>query len=122
MAKKTLEDLFFDTWLERYPELPAPERQARLLQDTEGTKHAFDFSWCFTDYKGESVRLAVEIQGGSWRGGRHNTAKGQYSDYEKHNLASRLGWVVLYFNTIHMQDPESACDFTASVLTKSERV
>ena len=52
----------------------------------------FDFAW--TDCK-----LAAEIDGGTWSGGRHVTGKGHQQDAEKANAAIELGWHVLRFDS-----------------------
>lgn len=53
-------------------------------------KFRFDFAW--TDEK-----LAVEIEGGVWIGGRHTRGTGYISDMEKYNLATCEGWRILRF-------------------------
>ncbi len=40
-------------------------------------------------------KLAVEIDGGIWIGGRHNTGTGYKADLEKLNEALCMGWRVL---------------------------
>ena len=52
----------------------------------------FDFA-----FLGE--RVAVEIEGGSWSGGRHVRGAGFEKDCEKYNLAGSMGWRVLRFTT-----------------------
>ena len=54
------------------------------------TQHRFDFAW-------PNYMVAVEIEGGVWVGGRHNTGKGFISDCRKYNLAAERGWVVLRY-------------------------
>lgn len=97
-AKSKLEDAFRSAWrrLAIPLNLDMPQEQHKFHPDR---KWRFDFSW-------PSLRLALEIQGGSWRSGRHNTATGQAGDYDKGNAAIILGWSVLHFNTIHMKDPD----------------
>ena len=48
----------------------------------------FDFAW--TD-----IRLALEIEGGTWVTGRHNRPVGYAKDLEKYNTATLMGWRVL---------------------------
>ena len=52
----------------------------------------FDFAW-------EPKRFAVEVEGGTWIGGRHNRGVGYAKDLEKYNAASKSGWAVLRFTT-----------------------
>jgi len=49
----------------------------------------FDFAW--PDHK-----VAVEVQGGIWSGGKHARGSGLVKDYEKANAAALLGWRLLY--------------------------
>lgn len=41
--------------------------------------------------------IAVEIEGGSWIGGRHSRGPGFRKDCEKYNTATRMGWRVLRY-------------------------
>lgn len=68
--------------------LSGMEREFRF-HDTR--KWRFDFAW-------PDVKLAVEIQGGIWLGGRggHTSARGIERDNEKLLEAIMLGWRVLY--------------------------
>jgi very-short-patch-repair endonuclease len=50
----------------------------------------FDFAW-------PTQKIAVEIEGGTWSGGRHTRGSGYEKDCEKYNEAVRLGWSVLRF-------------------------
>ena len=50
----------------------------------------FDIAW--PDYK-----LAVEVQGGLFTGGRHTQGAALLKEYQKMNAAAVLGWRVLYF-------------------------
>lgn len=66
-----------------------------LLPVTQHRFHAtrrwrFDFAW-------PSLKLAVEIQGGTWIRGRHARGSGIQQDAEKLNAAQRAGWCVLLF-------------------------
>jgi len=67
--------------------IPAPERE---LVFAPPRKWRFDFAWPFN-------KIAVEIEGGAWIGGRHNRASGFIKDAEKYNNAALLGWRVLRY-------------------------
>lgn len=51
-------------------------------------KWRFDFAW-------PEHRVALEVEGGVWTGGRHTRGSGFVKDVEKYNAAGRLGWIVL---------------------------
>lgn len=55
-----------------------------------GRKWRFDFFFI-------AQRLAVEIEGGSWSGGRHTRPHGFQADIEKYNAAALLGIRLLRF-------------------------
>lgn len=46
------------------------------------------------DYACLPIRLAVEIEGGAWVGGRHTRGKGFEDDLRKYGAAMRLGWTI----------------------------
>jgi very-short-patch-repair endonuclease len=52
----------------------------------------FDFAWA-------DILLAVEIEGGTWAGGRHTRGQGFRDDCVKYNTAALRGWRVLRFTT-----------------------
>ncbi|HIF5855127.1 TPA: DUF559 domain-containing protein [Vibrio parahaemolyticus] len=52
--------------------------------------------WRF-DFAYPDQLLAIEVEGGTWRNGRHNRAKGYEADCEKYNTAALRGWTVLRF-------------------------
>lgn len=49
--------------------------------------------WRF-DYAIPSHKIALEVEGGVWTGGRHTSPKGFLGDIEKYNTATLLGWRV----------------------------
>jgi len=65
--------------------LPTPVKE---LQFAEGRQWRFDFAW-------PVQMVAVEIEGGTWSGGRHTRGMGFERDCEKYNQAALDGWTVL---------------------------
>lgn len=49
--------------------------------------------WRF-DFAQPGTKVAVEIEGGVWSGGRHTNGAGYVEDCTKYNRASVLGWTV----------------------------
>lgn len=77
--------------------LPDPERQCK--EPWAGTGRRFRGDLCWTDRK-----LVVEVDGGTWSGGRHTTGSGYARDCEKQNLATLAGWTVLRFDGNMVKD------------------
>lgn len=69
--------------------LPEPESEFRF---TKERMWRFDFAY-------PQARLAIEIEGGVWNGGRHITGTGFEDDCEKYNSAALHGWFVLRIPT-----------------------
>ncbi len=70
---------------QRTPPLPAWDREYRF---SPPRKWRFDFAW-------PGHKLAIEVDGGLWVGGRHNRARGYITDCEKLLAAQLLGWRVV---------------------------
>ena len=86
--------------------LPAPTRE---LVFAPPRKWRMDFAW-------PDRKVAVEVDGGTWIGGRHSTGAGLDKDYEKHNAAALLGWTVLRFSTSMLRSGD-AIRFVSTALT-----
>lgn len=69
-------------------------------EDREITAQVFGKTrrWRF-DYAIPHQRIAWEIEGGHWTGGRHNTGSGFEKDIEKYNHATLLDWRVIRSTT-----------------------
>ena len=65
--------------------LPAPVAE---LQFEPLRRWRFDYSW-------PEAKIALEVEGGIWSGGRHTRSKGFIGDMAKYNHAARLGWRVM---------------------------
>lgn len=57
------------------------------------------FDWAFP-----SERIAIEVEGGAWIGGRHTRGAGYIKDMEKYNAAVLRGWRVLRFTPAQVAD------------------
>ncbi len=55
---------------------------------------------------GEDLRVLVEIEGGIYTQGRHSRPIGYANDCEKYNAAQLLGYKVLRFTSIHLDNPK----------------
>lgn len=65
------------------------EREYKFLPDR---KFRFDFAI-------PSHKIAIEVEGAVWSGGRHVRGTGYNKDCEKYNLAACHGWRVLRYTT-----------------------
>jgi hypothetical protein len=65
--------------------LPAPTREFRFHPER---RFRFDYAW-------EAEKIALEVEGAVWTGGRHTSGAGFMRDMEKYNLATVCGWRVL---------------------------
>jgi very-short-patch-repair endonuclease len=62
--------------------------------------------WRF-DFAHVTLKLAVEIEGGHWTGGRHVRPLGFQEDCRKYNAAALLGWTVLRFTANMLESGEA---------------
>lgn len=60
-------------------------------------KWRFDFAW-------PDWFVACEAEGGIWRGGRHQTARGYTADCEKYSEAAILGWTVVRVTSLTLKE------------------
>lgn len=67
--------------------LPDPEREWRFHETRK---------WRF-DYAYPEKKIAMEVEGGVFTGGRHTFGGGFEKDAEKYNSAALMGWLVLRF-------------------------
>ena len=67
--------------------IPEPVTEYEFAK-TLGRKWRFDFAW-------PDVRVALEIEGGTFIQGAHTRGKHFESDAEKYNTAVLLGWAVI---------------------------
>lgn len=76
--------------------------------------------WRF-DYAFPEQKVAIEINGGIWKAGRHNRGQGYINDLEKLNNAAALGWLVLQF-TPQQQFTSDAIDLIKKTLYMRKNV
>ena len=74
--------------------------------------------WRF-DFALPSEKIAIEIEGAVWTGGRHTRGSGFVKDMEKYNHASLLGWRVLRFSPDQV-DNGLAIEFVQRMLGVSD--
>lgn len=103
MKSSPLEDLYLYSILALG--LPEPVRELRFAPPR---RYRFDFAW-------PEHMLAVEVQGGTARRGRHVRVSGYEKDREKMHLAMLNGWRVYEFTTRHIRTGLAA-DVTAKAL------
>lgn len=77
--------------------LPEPEREYRFHPTR---RFRLDFAW-------PAHMLAVEIEGGVYRGGGHTSVAGLKRDIEKGNLLTLLGWRLLRFHGDQVRSGEA---------------
>lgn len=69
--------------------IPLPSAEYRFAwTDSPPRQWRFDYCWL-------EQRIALEVEGAVWTGGRHTRGAGFMKDMEKYNRAAVLGWRVL---------------------------
>lgn len=84
-----------------YFSLPKPEREYRFAAEHVGRgpgvisrlRQAGLRDWRI-DFAWPDKKLAVEVEGGGWTGGRHTRGKGFEQDMQKYHHVMRLGWTL----------------------------
>ena len=95
MAKSTLEDKA--RFLIKMFHFVEPEREYRFDMER---KWRFDFAW-------PTQKVALEVEGGVWSGGRHVRGSGYSKDIEKYNAATTQGWKVIRVTSKMLQDADT---------------
>lgn len=73
-----------------------PEREVRFC----ARRWRWDFAW-------PAKKVAVEVEGGIWSGGRHARGGGIESGIEKRNAGLLLGWRVLQVTAKHVNSGDA---------------
>ena len=106
--RSSLEQLFLDQWMLRYPTLPPVEqftipewRTFARERKRRGPPMRADFAW-------PTAAVVVELQGGTWsrRRSGHSTGKGIQQDCIKTTVAQLAGWVLFPITTTMLQEQE----------------
>lgn len=91
---------------------PEPEREHKFHPKR---RWRFDFAW-------PALRVAAEIEGGTWINGRHNRGTGFEKDCEKYNAAALAGWTVLRFGANAIKSGEAVkTTLIAVVMREAQR-
>jgi hypothetical protein len=77
---KTAPEVFIQLCLKMGLPAPTPE-----LKFHPTRKWRFDYAW-------QDAKVFLEVEGGSWMGGRHTSPKGFAGDMAKYNAATCMGW------------------------------
>lgn len=84
-------------------DLPEPVTEHKFAVDAsqfrteKGNRRQWRFDFCWPAY-----RVAIEVEGGIFTGGRHGRGAAYSDDCEKYNAAVILGWRVLRYTTRDM--------------------
>jgi len=78
-------------------DLSTPDREYRF-HDTR--RWRFDFAY-------PDLKIAIEVEGGVYGGGRHTRGKGFTNDCVKYNTANELGWTVYRYTTEQVKKGEA---------------
>ena len=106
--------------LQNEPDPPAPRTVVATEKDNAKLARDFEEAWAWTwpdgpelltehkfhpvrkwafDYAHPATKVAIELEGGIWTGGRHTNGAGFIGDCAKYNEAALLGWTVFRIPT-----------------------
>ena len=96
MKKSALEAEFDLIWKQVVSESADPKALSLVSEHpfARSVGRKFRFDRCSLD-----KRVAVEIQGGTWTGGRHTSPQGYRKDCEKLLIAAELHWQIIYLTS-----------------------
>ena len=78
-------------------QLPEPETEVRVVPHR---RFRFDFAW-------PALKIALEVDGATWTGGRHTRGAGVARDCEKVCEAAIAGWTVLRVTTQQVENGQA---------------
>jgi very-short-patch-repair endonuclease len=70
----------------------------------------FRFDYQIFSKSEPDLLLALEIDGGNWKGGRHTSGQGFETDHVKFNLALMHGWKVLRYTASQVRTNPAMID------------
>lgn len=91
--------------------LPSPEREHRFAPPR---RWRFDFAW-------PAHQVALEVEGGTWIGGRHNRGSGYAADCEKYAEAAIQGWAVIRATTEQVRDGSAVIWVKRAIEARKEK-
>jgi len=90
--------------------LPSPEREHRFHATR---RWRFDFAW-------PALKVAAEVEGGIWTGGRHVRGKGYESDCMKYSVAALAGWIVIRATPGMVHDGDAVLLVAAALVDRQQ--
>ncbi len=98
----------FETYWGMFGDESLPYEREVVFHPTRGW--AFDFAWGVH-------KVAVEVEGGAFSGGRHTRGAGFTEDCEKYNAAALYGWRLLRFTPQMLEaDPQTCIEQVITLL------
>ena len=94
MTTSDLESAFDTYWRMLAPSHPAPVAEHRPIP---ARRWRIDRAW-------PDLKIAVELEGGVYSGGRHTRGAGYEKDLEKYNAMTVAGWRILRYSANQLQD------------------
>lgn len=82
-----------------------------------------EFKFCSTrrwkaDFRITGTRILVEVEGGTWSGGRHVRPQGYAADCEKYSWAAVNGWIVLRYTSDQIYSGKAVSEILKAINQK----
>ena len=101
-------------------------RSAKLPEPVGEFLFAYPRRWRF-DFAYPDFKIGIELEGGLWIQGRHNSPQGFIKDMEKYNSAALLGWRVFRYSHENLEaivvggeESDKLADVVVSELRESD--